>query len=153
MDEVDSARIRAGLPGRVSVDSHPGEHFSGHVVHVAPYVLDFEEQNRTVEIEVELDDRVLAATLLPGTSADVEVILEARDRVLRVPSAAVLSGDKVLVPERGRLVERPVEVGLRNWDMTEIRGGLEDGEPVVVSLDRPEVRASARVRIVEDHRP
>jgi HlyD family secretion protein len=153
MDEVDSGRIRPRLPARVSVDSHQGEHYPGSVTRVAAYVLDAEEQNRTVEIEIELDDAALAATLLPGTSADAEVILETRDDVLRVPSAAVLAGNKVLVVEGGRLAERALEPGLRNWDMTEVRGGLEAGEQVVVSLDRPEVRAGARVTVVQDRRP
>jgi HlyD family secretion protein len=147
MDEVDSARLRPGLPARVSVDSHPGERFPGRVVRVGAYVLDIEEQNRTVEIEVELDDAELAASLLPGTSADVEVVLETRDPVLRIPTAALLSGGEVLVLEDGRLAGREVEVGLRNWDLTEVRSGLAEGERVVVSLDRAEVRAGARARV------
>jgi HlyD family secretion protein len=153
MDEVDSARLAPGLPARVTVDSHAGKQFPGRVVRVASYVLDVEEQNRTVEIEVELDDRTFAATLLPGTSADVEVVLETRPGVLRVPSSALLSGDKVLVVENGRLAQRTVEVGLRNWDVSEIRGGLARGDAVVVSLDRPEVVPGARVVVQQDARP
>jgi HlyD family secretion protein len=153
MDEVDSARLRPGLPARATVDSHPGQHFPAHVVHVASYVLDVEEQNRTVEIEVELDDPAVATTLLPGTSADVEVILETHPDVLRIPSAALLSGDKVLVVQDGRLAERPVEVGLRNWDVSEIRHGLARGDEVVTSLDRAEVAAGARVVAERDGRP
>jgi HlyD family secretion protein len=119
------------------------------VVEVAPYVLDRLEQNRTVEIELELDDASVAASLLPGTSADAEVILSARDDVLRVPTSALLEGGKVLVFERGRLVERTLSIGLRNWDMTEVTGGLAPGERVVVSLDRPEIKAGARARVTE----
>jgi HlyD family secretion protein len=145
MDEVDSARLAPGLPARVTVDSHPGQTFPGHVVRVASYVLDVEEQNRTVEIEVELDDRALSETLLPGTSADVEVVLETRPDVLRIPSSAVLSGDTVLVVQDGRLAERAVEVGLRNWDVSEIRSGLVRGDEVVTSLDRADVKPGARV--------
>ena len=147
MDEVDAARLHPGLPARVAVDSHPGKRFPGHVVRVAAYVLDVEEQNRTVEIEVELDEAVFAATLLPGTSADVEVILETRPDVLRIPTSALLSGDKVLVVDGRTLVERPVEVGLRNWDVTELRGGLAEGDRVVVSLERADVKAGARVTV------
>jgi HlyD family secretion protein len=146
MDEVDSARLRPELPARVSIDSQPGERFSGRVVRVGAYVLDIEEQNRTVEIEVELEDAELAASLLPGTSADVEVILETREPVLRIPTAALLSGGEVLVLADGRLAGRAVEVGLRNWDVTEVRSGLAEGERVVVSLDRAEVQAGARAR-------
>ena len=153
MDEVDSARLRTGLPARVGVDSHPGKHFPGHVVRVAAYVLDVEEQNRTVEIEVELEDAAFAATLLPGTSADVEVVLETRDQVLRVPTSALLSGDKVLVVDRGRLAERPVETGLRNWDVTEMRSGLSEDDSVVVSLDRADVKAGARVTVESERKP
>jgi HlyD family secretion protein len=148
MDEVDSARLRPDLPARVSVDSHPGERFAGRVVRVGAYVLDVEEQNRTVEIEVELEDAELAAGLLPGTSADVEVVLETREPVLRVPTAALLSGGEVLVLEDGRLVGRTVELGLRNWDLAEVRSGLAEGERVVVSLDRAEVEAGARATAV-----
>ena len=144
MDEVDSGRIHVGLPARLTVDSQPGRTFGGRVVRIAPYVVDVEEQNRTVEIEAELDDAALAATLLPGTSADVEVILDLRDDVLRVPTSALLASGGVLVVERGRLVERPVQVGLRNWDQTEVTAGLAEGARVVTSLDRADVKAGAR---------
>jgi HlyD family secretion protein len=149
MDEVDSARIRKGQPARLTVDSRPGQHFSARVVEVAPYVTDRLEQNRTVEIELELDDAAVAASLLPGTSADAEVILSAKDGVLRVPTSALLEGGKVLVLESQRLVERPLPLGLRNWDFTEVTGGLEEGARVVVSLDRPEVKAGAKARAQE----
>jgi HlyD family secretion protein len=146
MDEVDSARIRQGLPARVTVDSHPGRHFAAHVVEVAPYVADQLEQNRTVEIELEMDDPKDTAALLPGTSADAEVTLSAREGALRVPTASLLEGGKVLLLAEGRLVERALEIGLRNWDFTEVTGGLQEGERVVVSLDRPEVKAGVRAR-------
>lgn len=149
MDEVDSARIRPGQPARVTVDSHPGESFAGTVVRVAPYVLDVEAQNRTVEIEVELEDEELASTLLPGTSADVEVILEVHRDVLRLPTAVLLPESAVLVvagpKEEGVVERRQVELGLRNWDYTEILDGLGPEDLVVSSLDREEVREGARV--------
>lgn len=144
MDEVDAARLRSELPARITVDSHRGRTFAGRVTRVAPYVLDVEEQNRTVEIEVAFANRELAITLLPGTSADVVVILDRRENVLRIPTAALLLGDRVLVLEEGRLVERRVEVGLGNWDFTEVISGLKAGDRVVTSLDREEVRAGAR---------
>jgi HlyD family secretion protein len=144
MDEVDSARVKKGQPARVTVDSHRGKHFPAHVVEVAPYVEDRLEQNRTVEIELELDDQAFAGTLLPGTSADAEVILSAREDVLRVPTSALLEGGRVLVLEDGRLVEKTLELGLRNWDFTEVTSGLAAGDRVVVSLDRAEVKAGAR---------
>jgi HlyD family secretion protein len=149
MDEVDSARVREGQSARVTVDSHRGRHFEARVVEVAPYVVDRLEQNRTVEIELELEDAAVAATLLPGTSADAEVILAAHQNVLRVPTQALLEGGTVLALEGDRLVSRTPETGLRNWDFTEVLAGLREGEPVVVSLDRPEVKAGALAAVEE----
>ncbi|MBW2423979.1 MAG: efflux RND transporter periplasmic adaptor subunit [Deltaproteobacteria bacterium] len=144
MDEVDAGRIRTGLPVKVTIDSHPGEIFMGTVARVAPYVLDVEAQNRTLEIEVELADREQVVSLLPGTSADVEVILEAREGVLRIPTSALLQNERVLAIEAGRLVEREVELGLRNWQFAEVQSGLAEGDEIVISLDRVEIEAGAR---------
>jgi len=144
MDEVDAGRLARGLEARVSVDSHRGQTFAGRVRRIAPYVLDREEQNRTVEIEVELDDRDLARSLLPGTSADVEVILERRDGVLRLPTSSLIEGRQVLVLDGGVLRATEVEVGLRNWDYFEVRSGLAEGARVVASIDRAEVRDGVR---------
>ncbi len=148
MDEVDSARVRVGQPARVTVDSHQGRSFPGHIARVAPYVLDLEAQNRTVDIDVELDDQNVVDQMLPGTSADVEIILSVRDDVLRIPTSTLIEGSRVLVLEDGVLAERQVETGLRNWDFTEILSGLETGARVVTSLDRTEVTAGAEA--VED---
>jgi HlyD family secretion protein len=150
MDEVDSASIRVDQPVKITVDSHRGRSFEGRVVRVAPYVLDLEAQNRTVEIEVEFDDDAFASSLLPGTSADVEVILEIRRDVLRLPTSALLEGRRVLLPENGELVEHEIEIGLKNWDYAEVTKGLEAGQIVVVSLDREEVKAGAQVEFDTD---
>lgn len=147
MDEVDSGDIRVDQRAIITVDSRPGQSFPGRVVRVAPYVLDFEAQNRTVEIEVEFDDNALAAQILPGTSADVEIIRDARDGVVRIPTRSLLEGDRVLVPVEGILEEREVEIGLRNWNYAEVRNGLAEGELVVTTLDRIEVAPGARVEI------
>jgi HlyD family secretion protein len=144
IDEVDAAKVHPGLPARVTLDPYPGKSFAGKVVRVAPYVLDIEQQNRTLEIEVEFDDLAFSRTLLPGTSADVEVILKRVENVLRVPTYAILEGGRVLLLEDGRLVARPITTGLRNWEYAEVTGGLREGDPVVVSLDRAEVKEGAR---------
>jgi HlyD family secretion protein len=149
MDEVDSAHIRTGLGARISVDSRPGESFQGWVTRVAPYVLDIEAQNRTIEIEVEFESPDEAAGLLPGTSADVEIILEVREGVARLPTSALLEGDRVLTLEDGKLVEHRVSLGLRNWSHAQLVDGLEPGAQVVTSLDRIEVKQGARAVAAE----
>lgn len=143
MDEVDSARIKPGLEARLTVDSHRGRELPGHVLRIAPFVVDREEQNRTVEIEVDFEDPAFAATLLPGTSADVEAILERRDDVVRVPTPCVIEGKRALVLRQGKLEEVNLELGLRNWQFAEVVAGLAPGDRVVRSFDQPAIKAGA----------
>jgi len=143
MDEVDAPKISAGQPVRITLDALPGKSFPGKVRRVAPYVTAVEKQARTVEIEVVFDDPKAAGRLLVGYSADVEVILDLRPDVLRVPTAALMQGGKVLVLDGERLVERTVKTGVTNWEHSEITGGLSGGERIVTSLDRAGVKAGA----------
>jgi HlyD family secretion protein len=147
LDEADVAKVTAGLPARVTLDAYPRRSFSGKVTRVAPFVLDVKEQNRTFEVEVSLDDASFAGSLKPGLSADVTVVLRAKESVLRIPGYALLEGDYVLLLRSGRLERAAVKTGFRNWDFVEITSGLSEGDSVVVSLDRAEVKEGARAVI------
>lgn len=138
MDEIDAPKIIVGQPGRISIDAFPGEQFAGHVRRIAPYVMDREKQARTVDVEVEFDDPSQFRTLLVGYSADVEVVLATRQNVMRVPTSALIDGNKlyVLDPTDGTLDVRSVETGLSNWSQTEIVSGLSVSERIVLSTER-----------------
>ncbi len=150
MDEVDAPKIRAGLPVRVTLDAMPKQPLQGKVRRVAPYVLAVEKQARTVDIEVDFD---MPATggLLVGYSADVEIVLATRANVLRVPTAALIEGSRVMVlnAESGKLEERKVKVGTANWEFTEIVEGLAEGERIVISLEREGVKVGVRATAVD----
>ncbi|MBK9020821.1 MAG: efflux RND transporter periplasmic adaptor subunit [Sulfuritalea sp.] len=145
MDEVDAPRIVAGLPVRVSLDALPKQPLNGKVRRVAPYVLAVEKQARTVDVEVDFE-RPAGINLLVGYSADVEVVLSSRPDVLRVPTATLIEGGKVMVlnAASGRLEERKVKTGTANWEFTEIVEGLAEGERIVMSLEREGVKVGAR---------
>jgi HlyD family secretion protein len=146
IDEVDSTRVRPGMEVRITVESKPGEHFAGRLGRVAPYVLDLQEQNRTVEVEVTFDNPEKAAGILPGTSTDVEIVLSRAQDVLRIPTAAVAEGNQVLVVESGRLESRTLTPGLKNWQFTQVLSGLKPGDVVVTARDSTAIKPGARVR-------
>lgn len=148
MDEVDAPKVHVGQPARVTLDALPGKVLPGHVKRVAPYVVAVEKQARTVDIEVNLDQPPATGQLLVGYSADVEVILNTRDNVLRVPTSALLDGNKALLyrPETGKLEERMVKTGLSNWEYVEVLEGLKQGDRIVTSLEREGVKADALVK-------
>jgi len=137
IDEVDAGELHKGLPARITLDAFRGEIFPGSLDRVAPYVLDLEKQARTVEIDVVFDDPAVRERLLVGYSADIDIILDTHPDVLRVPTEAVLENNEVYRYRDGTLERVRIEVGLRNWNFTEVTGGLQAGDQIVLSLDVP----------------
>ncbi|MBV6411120.1 MAG: efflux RND transporter periplasmic adaptor subunit [Burkholderiales bacterium] len=152
IDEVDAAQLKVGMTGRISLDAYRGKHFTGKLRRIAPYVLALEKQARTVEVEVDFESPAEIRHLLVGYSADIEVVVDARDNVLRIPTSALMPGSRVLVlTEDGALEERKIEAGLSNWEFTEAKSGLARGDRVVTSLERAGVKAG--VRAVAEEKP
>lgn len=148
IDEVDAPNIRAGMKATISLDAFRGQAFPATVRRVAPYVLDLEKQARTVDIEAEFDEP--SDNLLPGYSADVEVMLDMHRDVLHIPTQAVLEDDRVLIlNDNSILVEKTIQIGLRNWQVTEVTEGLVENDRIVLSIDRAGVVAGA-IAVAED---
>ncbi|MBS0299141.1 MAG: efflux RND transporter periplasmic adaptor subunit [Proteobacteria bacterium] len=146
MDEVDAPKIRVGQEARITLDAMPDKIFPGRIRRIASYVTEIEKQARTVDIEVDFL-QAPADTLLVGYSADVEVILQRKDNVLRIPTQAIRQNNKVwLVDSHSRLVEQSVETGLSNWSFTEIRSGLNAGDRILIAFDQDGIKAGAAVQ-------
>lgn len=147
MDEIDAPRIHPGQQVRVSLDALPEKRFEARVRRVAPYISAVERQARTVDVDVDFLDQDEARGLLVGYSADVEIILDARENTLRIPTATLLEGNRVLLFRESDQVleERTVATGVSNWEYTEILEGLAEGERIVSSLEREGVRPGVRV--------
>jgi len=149
IDEVDAPEIRAGMTARISLDAFGKQFFEGQVRRVAPYVMDKEKQARTVDIEViflsDKDNR----NMLPGYTADVEVIIDSHSNSLRIPTEALLEGNKVFVydPDFDTISEVSVTTGLSNWQYTEILQGLEQGQQIILSIDRDGLIDGAVVKL------
>jgi HlyD family secretion protein len=148
IDEVDAPRIRVAMRARITLDALSGEQFEGTVKRIAPYVLEVEKQARTVAVEVDFVCQQDCENMLPGYSADIEVILDEADKALRVPTEAVLEGNQVLVFSADeRLEQREISTGLRNWEWTQVVDGLAEGDEVVVSVEREGVEDGVAARL------
>ena len=147
IDEVDAPPIRVGMNACVQLDAYSNRICNGTVRRIAPYVLDVEKQARTVEVEVALNKPDEFPGLLPGYSADIEIRLDARDNVLRIPTESVLEGDRVLFYDAatGMIDERSIKTGLSNWNYTEVVSGLKEGDRIVLSVGREGVKAGIQV--------
>ena len=86
VDEADIGRILEGLRVTFTVDAFPGREFSGQVEQIrkAPQTI----QNvvtYTVVVSAENQDQ----QLLPGMTANVQVVIDERQDALKVPNAAL----------------------------------------------------------------
>ena len=95
IDEVDAALVAEGLEVRITLDAFRDKVFKGTVRRNCTYVLDYEKQARTVEIEVAFSGDEDLSRLLAGYSADVEIIISTRKETLRVPTEAVIESEKM----------------------------------------------------------
>ncbi|MGR8980843.1 MAG: efflux RND transporter periplasmic adaptor subunit [Gammaproteobacteria bacterium] len=147
IDEVDAPQIKTGMAAHVTLDAFGNKRYLGTVSRIAPYVLEKEKQARTVEVEVKLTEPDEIKDLLPGYSADIEVLIALKPKALRVPAEAVLDNNKVLLlrPD-GYLEERTFKPGLSNWNTVEVLSGLKAGDKIVLSIGREGVEAGAYAR-------
>lgn len=75
------------------------------------------------------------ARLAEGMTVTVSITTQERSNVLLVPVQAVISqgGETIVqVATNGVTEDRPVQVGLSNWQYAEITSGLSEGEQVIV---------------------
>jgi HlyD family secretion protein len=151
IDEVDVGEVALDQTARVTLDAFAGREFDGKVRRIADFVLDEEKQARTVDVEVEFDADG-ETRLLAGYSADVEIIIERHDDVLRLPTEAVLEGNAVYLfdANAGTVQRRTIQTGLSNWDHTEVLGGLAEGARVVTSVGREGLTDGVPARLDAD---
>lgn len=89
---------------------------------------------RTLELKalVPNEDRLL----IPGSFAEVELVLAQTEDALLVPTEAVIpvmNGKLVYVSRNGRAEEVRVETGIRNDSMVHITSGLKTGDTVITT--------------------
>jgi HlyD family secretion protein len=147
MDEIDAPKIHPGQRARITLDALPGKVFEARVKRVAPYITAVEKQARTVDVDLDFADPAQASGLKVGYSADAEIILDTHADTLRIPTATLREGNRVLI-YRGAdrtLEEREIRPGLANWEHTEVLDGLAAGDRIVRSFEGEGIRAGASV--------
>lgn len=146
MDEVDAPKIKIGHSARITIDAMPDKSFNGVVRRIAPYVTELEKQARTVDVEVNFEPTP-KDILLVGYSADIEIIIDTRKDVLRIPTQAIRQNKTILVLDaNSKLEERTLETGLANWSFTEILSGVKEGEQILLSFDQDDIDVGVTVQ-------
>jgi Cu(I)/Ag(I) efflux system membrane fusion protein len=132
--ERDLGALAIGQPVTVRARSYPGRTFVGKVSVIYPTI---NRETRTARVRIELANPDLA--LLPDMYVDAEINTGSAKPVLAVPDSAVIdtgSRQAVFIDKgEGRLEPRDVKLGARGNGYVEVRDGIKNGEPVVVSAN------------------
>lgn len=155
VDEADAAKVKVGQPAELHLDALPDKHIAGKVARVDPAVKKDLKGARTLTVEVEVADVAAARALglLCGMSANVEIVVAEKASVLSVPSNVIvgrgLNRFVYTVEPEGkyhRAHRRTVQIGLTNWERSEILSGLEPGAVVISSLNEKGLEDGALVQ-------
>lgn len=141
--ETAAGAVHPGQLVSFRVPAFPDTDFTGKVRYISPIV---RESGRDLLVEAEVD--AADGQLLQGMFAAVRLALEEKPGLVVLASAVRKDGGlhKVLVAEGDHLSERIVEVGTKTESWTEIRGGLVEGDSVVVE-PTGETRDGARFTV------
>lgn len=145
VDEVDIARVKVGQKANITVDAFPGQTFTGTVSEVAGQGT---VQNNVANFNVTLTI-AQGEQLKSGMTANVEILVDRKDGVLLLPIEAVheRQGKKFVIMAGGSNSDskqngnrmrqpdlRPVETGLYNESVIEIKSGITAGDKVALPV-------------------
>lgn len=143
VDEADIGVIKVGQNVEFSVDAYPDIVFRGKVWQVrnAPISV---QNVVTYDVVIKVDNPDLK--LKPGMTANVSIVISAKEDVLKVPNAALRfrpseitktkeqqKGSGVWVIQNGKPKRVPVSAGISDGNYTEIiTDALKEGQEVIV---------------------
>jgi len=132
-------QIHLGLGVQVTTDAFLGQIIEGEITAINPQV---DASTRSIKVQATVAN--LQERLRPGMFVKVAVVLPVPDKVLAIPTTAVLYapyGDSVFVVEEkrsendgqiGRIVRQQfVRLGEKRGDFVSVVSGLNEGETVV----------------------
>ena len=132
--ERDLGALAVGQPAVVKARSFPGRAFAGKVDVIYPEI---NKETRTARLRIELTNPDFA--LLHSMYVDAEIDIGSATPVLAIPESAVMDTGRrqaVFVDKgEGRFEPREVKLGQRGDGYVEVRQGISEGEPVVISAN------------------
>ena len=146
VDEADIGDVSEGMPVKFTVDAFPDREFDGRVSQVRQQgVAEQGVVSYTVVVEADNPGR----QLLPGMTANAEIVIEQRDDVLRVPNTALrfrpadpqiaARADELTGGRRARSGEAQAQEGRRERGERSGRGGGRGGRGITQLTEQLEL--------------
>jgi HlyD family secretion protein len=154
VDEADIGKVRVGQTASFTVDAYPAQNFDGKVVEIREAPI---EVQNVVTYDVIIAVANPQLKLFPGMTANVNIIVERHDHVLKIPEAALrfqppestssagqvqafvgrrqsaLEDSVWVLAQNGNPQRVPVQLGISDGRFAElIKGDLKPGQDVIV---------------------
>lgn len=142
IDESDVGRVQLGDRAMFSVDAFPGKTFDASVRQIRKNSTNV---NNVISYDVVLEVPKTPVQLLPGMTANIQILSAERNNVVKVPNGALrfrAPAAKTASKERsvyvrnarGQAEERKITIGLADARQTEVvTGNLHPGESVIIA--------------------
>lgn len=146
VDETDVGLARPGQTVEFRVDAHPGRIFTGEiaVIYPEPEIRDNIVYYRAL-VSIARDQ---VEQLRPEMTTQVQIVVEEKPEVLRIPNSALkwVEGKQVVFvrdPE-GPVRQLSPKLGLAGMPWTEVVEGLSEGQEVATQVDLPQQAAKRK---------
>ena len=127
--EREAHNVRQGLEVRVTVEGGTNV-YMGRIVRLSPTIT---AQNRILVVEAEVRNN---GQLRPGSFARADIVANEKSLAAAVPTNAIVSFagiDKVVTIQDGKAVEKPITLGRRSGEWTEILSGINVGDTIIIN--------------------
>ncbi len=140
VDETDVGLARAGQPVEFRVDAYPGRTFAGAIATIYP---EPEIRDNIVYYRALVNiDQEQAELLRPEMTTQVQIVVEEREGVLRLPNAALkwVDGSQVVFLRKtdGSIDRTLPKLGLAGLTHSEVAEGLAEGDEVATQVELPQ---------------
>jgi macrolide-specific efflux system membrane fusion protein len=134
VDETDISQIKLKQKGQIVLDAYPNQKISATVDEIA---FDAKTINSVTTYIVDVLPEKTPDFMRSGMTANVTFFIEEKKDILLVPNEALKVSDghtlvNVSAPD-GKQIPREIKLGLTDGKNTEVLGGLNEGESVVIA--------------------
>ncbi len=134
VDEIDIFLISEGMDSIIEIDALPENSYPGKVKYIESGTI---RDNGVVVTPVEVEILENDKQFRPGISADIDIIIEARENVLTVPATAIYEQEGqeyVIKIEAEKPQPTAVSTGLSDDIEVEISSGINENDRILINV-------------------
>ena len=146
--ETDLPKTKIGQSVRIKLDAYPDEYIEGKIASIGVVAFGSSTGGNAYSLRIELPENIDFKYKV-GMEGDVDIILETRSNVLKVPTTALVNEDDidyVWVYESGKITKKEIVIGGNSNEETEVKSGINEGE-IIISEPSNKFKEGEKVKI------